>query len=172
VSDTALILGLDYFFARLAPASPYGQALAKTLRPFRPGEEGDLRTELASLAHALALLATHAEEIAKIRHYLAALPDWREPLHEVAAGGVLSDVELFSLKQNLYFFALIKLHLAALAPRLPAKYEPPDFSALLSQLDPDKTGSPSFYLSDSFSPRLAEFRAKIRAQQRAANRLS
>lgn len=172
MSDASLILGLDYFLASLAPASPYGQALAKTLRPFRPGEEGDLRAELTSLEHALSVFATHADELTKIRHYLAELPDWREPLHEVAAGGVLTDVELFSLKQNLYFFALIKALLTELAPRLPAKYEPPDFSALLSLLDPDKTGSPSFYLSDSFSLRLAEFRAKIREQQREVNRLS
>ena len=172
MSDVSLILGLDYFLASLAPASPYGQALAKAMRPFKPGEEDDLREELASLEHAVSLLATHPGELLKIRHHLAELPDWREPLHEVVAGGVLSDVELFSLKQNLYFFALIKAHLAALAPKLPAKYEPPDFSALLALLDPDKTGSPSFYLADSFSARLAEFRAKIREQQRATGRLS
>ena len=172
MSDASLILGIDYYLANLAPASPYGQAQARAMRPFRPGEEGELHRELASLEHALSLLSTHLGELTKARHYLAELPDWREPLHEVAAGGVLSDVELFSLKQNLYFFALIKEMLATLTPRLPARYEPPDFAALLALLDPDKTGSPSFYLSDSFSPRLAECRAKIREQQRAASRLS
>ncbi|MBT9134337.1 MAG: Endonuclease MutS2 [Firmicutes bacterium] len=172
MSDASLMLGLDYFLASLAPASPYGQAQARTLRPFKPGQESALREELASLEHALSLLSTHPDELAKIRHYLAELPDWREPLHEVLAGGVLSDVELFSLKQNLYFFARIKEILTTLSPLLPAKYEPPDFYALLALLDPDKTGSPSFYLSDSFSVRLAEYRAKIRAQQRAASRLS
>jgi len=172
MSDAGLMLGIEYFLACLAPTSPYGQAQAKGLRPFKPGQEGDLKEELASLEQAISLLTTHLSEIIKIRHYLAQLPDWREPLHEVTAGGVLSDVELFSLKQNLYFFARIKELQATLAPRLPVKYEPADFHTLLALLDPDNSGSPSFYLSDSYSLRLAEYRDKIRAQQRAANRQS
>jgi len=172
MSDSDRILGIDYFLACLAPVSPYGQAQKRALRPFKPGQEAALEAELCSLEQALSLLATHAAELTKIRHHLAQIPDWREPLNQAVAGGTLSDVELFSLKQNLYFFMSIKEILNTLTPALPAKYAPADFHSLLMLLDPDKTGSPSFYLSDSFSPRLAEHRAKIREQVRAQNRLN
>ncbi|MBT9155390.1 MAG: hypothetical protein DDT37_00357 [Firmicutes bacterium] len=49
MSDASLMLGLDYFLASLAPASPYGQAQARTLRPplsrakKAPSEKSSLR---------------------------------------------------------------------------------------------------------------------------------
>ncbi|MDP3486897.1 MAG: hypothetical protein Q8S19_03055, partial [Bacillota bacterium] len=150
------------------------QALKTQITPFTPGQEAELNKELDAVEGLLLLLADSTTEghILKIRHYLAQMPDWREPLNRVAAGGVLSDIELFGLKQNLLFLIAIKSSLKEIKPNPLVDLSLPDFPLLLSLLDPDKTDSPSFYLSDSFSERLAEVRSKIREHQRTLNRLT
>lgn len=173
-TESRLILGVDYFLQQLKPASPYGQALKTQLIPFKRGQETELNVELNLLGKLLALLNDEATEghLLKIRHYLAQIPDWREPLNRSAAGGVLSDVELFGLKQNLYFLAAIKTVLEQVPAGFSTVLLPPDFPMLQNLLDPDATSSPSFYLSDSYSERLAEVRARIREHQRAWNSLT
>lgn len=168
------ILGFDYCLQQLEPMSPYGQALKTQLTPFLPGQESELNKELDAVEGILLLLAHSTTEghILKTRHHLAQMPDWREPLNRVAAGSVLSDVELFGLKQNLLFLMAIKSSLMELAPNPLPRISLPDFPLLLRLLDPDKTDSPSFYLSDNFSERLAEVRSKIREHQRTWNRLT
>ncbi|KAF0196293.1 MAG: DNA mismatch repair protein MutS domain-containing protein [Bacillota bacterium] len=168
------ILGFDYCLQQLKPLSPYGQALKTQVVPFAPGQEAELNQELDAVEGLLLLLADSTTEghILKIRHYLAQMPDWREPLNRVAAGGILSDVELFSLKQNLLFIIAIKFSLKEIKSNPLSGLSLPDFPLLMRLLDPDKTDSPSFYLSDSFSERLAEVRSKIREHQRTWNRLT
>ena len=168
------ILGFDYCLQQLKPMSPYGQALKTQIAPFLPGQEAELNKELDTVEGLLRLLENQTSEghVLKIRHYLAQMPDWREPLSRVAAGGVLSDVELFGLKQNLLFLIAIKSSLKELTSNPLRNLALPEFPLLLRLLDPDKTDSPSFYLSDSFSQRLAEVRSKIREHQRTWNRLT
>ena len=112
------ILGFDYCLQQLKPTSPYGQALKTQVTPFAPGQEAELNKELDAVEGLLLLLADSTAEghVLRIRHYLAQMPDWREPLNRVAAGGVLSDVELFGLKQNLLFLIAIKSSLQELRP--------------------------------------------------------
>ncbi len=172
-SEQSAVLGLSYFFTSLNPASPYGRAQLTRLVPYVPGEEALLEEELLAVGLFVTLLESSASDarLAKVRHHLAQIPDWREQFNRVAAGGTLSDAELFTLKQNLFFFADIK-NLLAEEPTLVADFAPPDFSALMALLDPEKTGSPSFYLSDAYSPRLAVIRRNIRDERKEATRLS
>lgn len=163
VGESCDVLGLPYFFACLAPASPYGKSQAARLVPFKPGEEQALEAELNALGLVLAQLAEPAGEgrLLKIRHYLGQLPDWREHLYRVAAGGVLLDAEFFMLKQSLFFFDAIRQLLAS-DKELASDFSPPCLLGLWQLLDPEETGSPSFYLGDAYSPRLGEVRALLR----------
>jgi len=167
VAESDIVLGLPYFFACLDPASPYGKSQAARLVPFRPGEEQALEEELASLGALLALLKDPASEgrLLKMRHYLGQMPDWREQLRHVSAGGALHDAEFFMLKQNLFFSAAIRKLLHS-NPELECDFAPPDLEALSLLLDPDKSGAPSFYLSDAYSPPLAEVRALRRERRK------
>ena len=167
MAESDVVLGLPYFFACLDPASPYGKSQAARLVPFQPGEEQALKEELASLGSLLALLNDPASEgrVLKMRHYLGQVPDWREQLRRVSAGGVLHDAEFFMLKQNIFFCAAIRTLLYS-NPELADEFAPPDLESLSLLLDPDQTGSPSFYLSDAYSSHLGEVRALLRERRK------
>jgi len=167
------VLGVSYFFSSLKPASPYGRSLLGGLAPYAPGDEEKLVAELDLVGIFVSLLADKASEarLAKVRHYLTETPDWREQLGTVSAGGELSDAELFTLKQNLYFFAAIRAILRD-EPALVADFSPPDLSLLWALLDPEGTGSPSFYLADAYSAPLAEIRSHLREERKNATRLA
>jgi len=173
-NEAKQLLGFDYCLHQLRPLSPYGQALKAQLSPYLPGQEEELNQELDAVDQLLSFLQNPAVEghLLKTQHLLAQIPDWREPLNRVAAGGVLTDVELFGLKQNILFIRAIKAQLAEPKTHPWPNLDIPDFPLLLTILDPDKTDSPAFYLSDNFSPRLAEIRTKIREHQRLWTRLT
>lgn len=167
VAKSDAVLGVPYFFACLDLASPYGKSQAARLVPFQPGEEQALEEELASLGALLALLNDPVSEgrLLKMRHYLGQVPDWREQLRRVSVGGVLHDAEFFMLKQNIFFCAAIRTLLYS-NPELASEFAPPDLAALSLLLDPDQTGSPSFYLSDAYSPQLGEVRSLLRERRK------
>ncbi|MDP3058353.1 MAG: hypothetical protein Q8N36_02725, partial [bacterium] len=168
------VIGLDYVLSQLKPASPYGQALKSRTSPYKAEQEEKLKVELDLIEQVLALLSddNYAKHLHKVSHYLGQLPDWHESLNRAVAGGVLSEVELFNLKQTLFYISAIQATLAAIDPNPFIKVNIDNFSTLESLLDPENSLSPSFYLSDSFSPKLGEIRAKIREIRRHWNNLS
>jgi len=171
--ESSDVLGVSYFFSSLKPASPYGRSLLGGLAPYAPGDEAQLTAELDLVGVFVSLLAVKesAARLAKVAHYLAEIPDWREQLGAVLAGGELSDAEFFTLKQNLYFLAAIRSILRE-EPALEAAFALPDFSQLWALLDPLNTGSFSFYLADAYSAPLAAIRARLREERQSAMRRS
>jgi dsDNA-specific endonuclease/ATPase MutS2 len=167
-AQTSSILALDYCLAELRPASPYGQGLKQGLKPFLPGQEAELEREFDALEQMLAILNTPSGEAAldAIYHNLTQIPDWRESLDRAAAGGVLTEVELFGLKKNLYYIRSIAGAAQPLGntpwPQLPEEVP----QELLYLLDPEGSGSPAFYISDSYSTELAYIREKLRSMER------
>ena len=164
---TARTIGLDHSLASLKPASPYGQSAKRSLRPFLPGQERELDREFDAVAGLLALLrnpeSTHA--LQRIHHLLSQLPDWRESLHRAAAGSILTDPEFFALKQSVFFLRQIQLEGAKVDLSFPDVPEQA-LSELEALLDPEKSGSPAFYLADGYSAALAAVRAMLRDAQR------
>ena len=163
---TARLVGFDYVLAHITPASPYGLAAKHAMQPFLPGSETALVALFAQQGLLLNALQANAAPFAVLRHQLSQLPDWQSSLSRLQAGVVLADVDFLALKQLLYWHAAIKASLDGL-PQL-RRAEPAiaalsaDFSALLQLLDPDNTGSPSFYLADSYSACLATLRQRKR----------
>lgn len=159
---TARLIGFDYVLAQLATASPYGLAAKQAMQPFLPGSETSLATLFALQAKLLTALQADDTPFAALEHQLAQLPDWRGALSRLESGVTLADVDFLGLKQLLYWHTAIKTSMQ----QLPLPNEVPalnaNFDILMQLLDPDKTGSPSFYLADSFSPYLADLRRQMR----------
>lgn len=160
--DTAHLIGFEYVLTQIVPASPYGLAAKQKMHPFLPGAEDALNASFSRQAELLQARLVNAGALQELEHLLGQLPDWRKALARLQAGITLADVDLLGLKQLLYWHAKIKLCLQQLPSTnaLPALML--DFSVLLKLLDPDQTGSPSFYLADSYSPCLANVRRQLR----------
>lgn len=170
-AQTRRIIGFDYCLSQLRPASAYGQACKQALKPCLPGQEDALEKEFDSLENLLSLLRSSEGQGAldSIHHDLTQIPDWREPLGRVSAGGVLSDVELFGLKKTLYFLLSIAKELRPLEVLGSSPIPPLPVESLLvlsQMLDPENSGSPAFYISDRYSDTLATIREEVRALQR------
>lgn len=114
-----------------------------------------------------AIAATQKFEYKKpyidLRHCLMQLHDLQGTLGSLAAHTVLTEVELFEIK-NLALLAqqaaaaLEGLGLSDVLP-LPVTEE------VFSLLDPDRTGIANFYIYDSYDPRLAPLRRELQALQ-------
>ncbi|MCL2670661.1 MAG: hypothetical protein FWF10_01320 [Clostridiales bacterium] len=144
-------IGFTYVLDLLAPASPYGRALLRKLRPFAPREVGALQRELDAIE---AILSLSPALLAQIEEQFAQLRDIRGSLSRI--GGALDEVDLFEIKCYLLILdALGPLFARAgfiLAETLPA----------LELLDPEGNRVASFAVSERFSPALAEIRAEKR----------
>ncbi len=169
-SNTARLIGLDYVLAQLTPVSAYGLAAKQAMQPFLPGAETSLTILFAQQAELLAACQVDDTHLAALRHQLAQLPDWRNALARLEAGVTLSDVDFLGLKQLLYWHVAIKNSMR----QLPLPNDVPvldaSFDSLMQLLDPDKTGSPSFYLADSYSPHLASLRCRMRQLRQTLHR--
>ncbi|MGI6345491.1 MAG: MutS-related protein [Bacillota bacterium] len=159
---TARLTGLEYIFGLIRPGSPYGQAALQTLQPFAPERAPELNRLLQLQSQLLAWRRQSLQPWLRLEHNLAQLVDWRPALQRLQAGATLDDVELFRLKQLLYYYQEVQHNLQDLPLQLPFPALGTDFADLLQLLDPDGSRTPSFYIADSYSARLAHLRRELR----------
>ena len=160
---TARQIGFAYIMQQLTPGSPYGRAAQQALQPYLPGQEAALRQHLQSAERLLQARRDDAAPFLILEHQLCQLPDWRLSWSRLAASTTLDDVDFLGLKQLLYWQAAIRASLSALPHsglQLPG--QTCDWTPLQRWLDPEQTGSVSFYLADAYSPRLAQARRQAR----------
>lgn len=164
--ETLRLSGFQYVLGILSPVSPYGVAAKRNMQPFVPGQEAELTRELDLLWEMLGFRRAMAKPFAVLEHLLSQLTDWRDALRRMAGGAVLTDVELFQLKQLLYFHRSISTALVSLPVKPEYAGLQHEFPELENLLDPEQSGSPSFYISDAYSRRLANIRREARRIQR------
>ena len=98
-----------------------------------------------------------------LRHCLMQLHDLRQTLGSLADRVVLNEVELFELKNLGIITRQARQAVAALG--LADDLALPDLAAVEALLDPDRTGTPNFYIYDSYHPRLGPLRAELKQLQ-------
>ena len=102
----------------------------------------------------------YAQPLTILRHQLMQLHDIRTTLSSLHTHMLLSEVELFEVK-NLAFLcghsrkALVELQADNL-------FNLPDLTEVFRLLDPDHTGIPNFYIYDSYDSRLAPLRRQMK----------
>lgn len=94
-----------------------------------------------------------------LRHQLMQLHDLRTTLQSLAGRFLLSEVELFELKNLAFVCSKSRKALQELS--LDACFPLPEVQPVFDLLDPDRTGMPNFYIYDSYDPRLAPLRRQM-----------
>ena len=151
--------GMRFIFSEMEFASSFsGQVLLDSVMNTTPaaieGSYNELR-EFLSLYQTSGGSAT----LGKCRAALLDLRDIRNTLTALESGKVPDDVELFEIKN----LALISEKVREiLAPVNLKSVNFPDLADIVSLLDPEGHGIPSFYIYDSFDSKLSELRKKIR----------
>ncbi len=95
-----------------------------------------------------------------LRHQLMQLHDLGGTLQSLRSHILLSEVELFEIKNLAYLVGHARNALAQLA--LAGIFPLPDLAGVFNLLDPDRTGVTNFYIYDSYDPRLQPLRQQMK----------
>lgn len=151
-------IGFQFVLDMLEPCSCYGAARIRTLSPYSSDQKDQLITEINNIEKAIFAIKEHASLVNKINHSFMHLKDVK-PIVEKCKMTSLNEVELFEIKRFLLTFKDIYSLFSSICDVIP-------FDALsmvelkdaLNIVDPDNTGVPSFYISDTCSEKLREIR--------------
>ena len=163
-------IGFRYVLDSLAPCSPYGAARVRALRPYEPAQRDELLRQWANLARVMEKQSGCAAPLGKLQRVLMTMKDVRRAA-EKCLENALGEIELFELKRFLLQCAellplwrevqdVLALDCAELA----------DTTAALDILDPEHNRVASFYVSESYSPRLRTLRKDKRALEERIRR--
>lgn len=131
-------------------------------------DESALHSEFDRLDQALAVLSDTAQQasVMRLTHLFYCIHDLHRTFDNLQAGKVLGETDFFEIKAFAFACRDFVQHMKALQVPLFDAYLQAHFPSLapvVALLDPDKTGTVSFYLYDSYNPQLAAARAACKA---------
>ena len=159
--------GLDYVVASLNLLTPFGSKLIKEQKPFFPGQEEELRAELARVQQMVDIAAANEREISVLQETFMMMKDNSFTI-ERSAKAALSVVEIFEIKSLLLL--IDKVRKTADKVLLPEEFVPGDITELLDVLDPGKDRLNTFYIYDSFSEKLGKLRREKKELERESRK--
>lgn len=148
-------IGFRYVTDCLELMTPYGEELRRRPRFYKRGELASLREEQKNIAALMKYVGSDATAVNAVLRLLMPVKDIRRSIANLGER-TLSEVELFEIKRF-----LLELELLAPAASAFSGLEGVNITTLpaaLDIIDPDGTRSPSFYVSDRLSERLASIR--------------
>lgn len=149
--------------------SPYGRIYKDKMRPYLPGEEEALKEELNKVEVYMAY-ARDRDFLRKIDSILGHLKDLRQSIRKAGKQGVLTEVELFEIKQFLIYIRQMNDLLEEYNIRLWEDMELSPLGQLEELLDPEATGIATFYIYDTYSENLKKIRQDKRDIEGAIKR--
>ena len=150
-------LEIQYILNKINTLTPYGKMYKEKTRPFLPGEEEKLREELDKIE----LYMEYTKEgqfTREINNIFYHIKDLRQSVKKAKARGILSEVELFELKQFLFLIRDLDNLLNKYNIPLWEDMEIQPIEQLEKLLDPEGTGISTFYIYDSYSEELTKLR--------------
>ena len=159
--------GLDYVVAALNLLTPFGSKLIKEQKPYFPGQEEELRAELARVQRMVEIAAANEREISVLQETFMMMKDNSFTI-ERSAKAALSVVEIFEIKSLLLL--IDKVRKTADKVLLPEEFVPGDITELLDVLDPGKDRLNTFYIYDSFSEKLGQLRREKKELERESRK--
>lgn len=166
---TKRALDFQYILNRIDTKTPYGKAYKEKIRPFLPGEEDKLIGELKKVESYIPYCKDR-QFMRQIGHIFAHIKDLKSSVQKARKGGILSEVELFEIKNFLYLIKdldhLLKRHQLPLWDDM----EIQPIEDLERHLDPEDTGLSTFYIYDSYSEELRAIRQEKREVEKEIKR--
>ncbi len=155
---TKAILDFERVLAELHPTTPYGQKLKNNIKAFEASRKEQLLEELDRVEELKRLINVQRTVFVEIRTHMRLIKDIRKSVERCIAGGVLSIVEFFELKNLIYLVKSISESQKTLQWNIPDKYIINELQWAEAVLDPEKTGIKTFYIYDNYSAALSEIR--------------
>lgn len=150
-------LEIQYILNQINTLTPYGKIYKDKIRPYLPGEEEVLKEELEKVKIYMEY-GENKEFTRNISSIFAHIKDLRQSIKKANANGILSEVELFEIKQFLILVKELDNLLKEHNIHLWEDMEIYPIEKLEKLLDPENTGIATFYIYDSYSEDLKKIR--------------
>ncbi|MBR5389910.1 MAG: DNA mismatch repair protein MutS [Clostridia bacterium] len=156
-------IGFQYVLDILRPNSPYGEEAVRRLNPFTPAEKTELLRQLGNVQRVLEGEERCQNELNRMLRVFMCAKNIRATVLKCGEAA-LNEIELFEVKRFLLqteemkpYFKTVQsvLHLEGVTLE--------DTSEALEILDPEHNRIATFYISDSYSPRLRAIRKEKKA---------
>ncbi len=159
-NKTRELLEFEGVLADLHPLTPFGQLLKNNMKAFEVSDKAQLMEELDRVEKLKNLINSQRTVFVGIRTHMRLIKNIRRSVERCMAGGVLSIVEFFELKNFVYTAKSISEGQKLLHWNVPDKYRIKGLQWVEAILDPGKTGIKTFYIYDDYSGKLANIRKK------------
>ncbi|WP_353893201.1 hypothetical protein PRVXH_002614 [Proteinivorax hydrogeniformans] len=160
-------IGFEQVWLQLEPHSPYGVKRKKGICPSINRKK--LKREYTLVQQVIDSQKKDAKVFSYISDGLYRLKDITGIVHKAQREVALLDEEFFRLKSWLMTVNELETNLKQFCWRRPKNLELEPLVALIKMLSLD-SGGPSFYLSDSYSPKLKELRQQVKRINRSLTR--
>jgi len=157
-------LDFQYILDRIEIMTPYGHIYKDKMRAFIEGEEEELKKELDEVERFKNLVKDEKFTMG-IRDLLINIKDLRNSIRRAQRGGVLTDVELFELKNFFMSIRRLKNILDEKEKEIAIDYNIEPLEELEALLDPENTSLPTFYIYDAYSEELKNIRQEVKCLQ-------
>jgi dsDNA-specific endonuclease/ATPase MutS2 len=159
--STKNAVDFQYIMNQISVLTPYGTMFKGRMKPHKKGGERGLRNQLDMLESYIPYVKNNTIR-REFNNILSHMKDLRQSTKRAMDGFILTDVELFEIKNFLYNLHHLK--------DLLEEYGIPDFPEtrvekipqLEKLLDPEDTGIATFYIYDAYSEDLREIRREKR----------
>ncbi|MBF4695502.1 lysine 5,6-aminomutase reactivase ATPase KamC [Fusibacter ferrireducens] len=159
-------LDLDFIFERIKVETPYGELEKRGALPFKRSELSSLEQVFDVLEKVMVLLEDKRYEILELKSIFKNIKQLSSTYERIEMEEVLSVTELFEIK----VMAMLMKQISGVLDRmgwvkrgLRDALEPVD--EVIHILDPERTGTQSFYIYDKYSETLRGIRKAIKAQE-------
>lgn len=154
-------IGFRFVTDSIELMTPYGEALARRPHYYTREELPLLLAEQGNIERLMCAVREEPAGINALMRLLMPVKDIRRSIEQLEMR-TLSEVELFEVKRFLLQLGLIAPQVDSLRLGL-SGIEITAMPGALSIIDPDGTGTPTFYVSDRLSERLASIRRERKA---------
>lgn len=159
--DTKESLDFQYILNNISTLTPYGTMYKNRLKPYDIGEEEELREELNKIQSMVKSIGS--QDIRReFNNIFAHVKDLRTSVRRALDGHILTEVELFEIKNFLFLIRDLKNIIETHQIPIYDDTEIKTIDTLEKTLDPENTGITTFYIYDAYSEDLKNIRKKKR----------
>lgn len=156
-------IDLGYIFSKIEVVTPYGKEHKEKLIPFLPGEEELLQEEFNKVNNFISLIKEDRIFFTNLKNLFAHVKDLRQSVSTCAEGYVMTEVELFEIKNFSILIKEIKKELEKITFNPTKDMEVQPMDELERLFDPRGEGLKTFYIYDDYSQELMDIRKEKKA---------
>ncbi|MCB2290221.1 hypothetical protein LGK97_10620 [Clostridium sp. CS001] len=158
-------IGFSFVMDKLGITTTYGLEERKNIKPFKASEINELTHELNSVEKIINSIKTYTDEYKQIGRIFCKLKDIRSSIKRCSENEILDEVELYEIK----YFSILVTELKNILDKLHLDIEEVQLNSLeevITFLDPQGNGLPTFYVYDEYSQALRKIRENKRQKEK------